>query len=682
METEQTRTVIKTKFKHILSKKDHVTIVRDAIERTNKIVENAYLFAKYVILEEFNEGKIISDVFDEKFAKLCFHVLTTSKGIKTQGRQMSEQSSCMLNSLYNRLENLKNNNVKFEDISKVNLSGILHYEASKMATMYSNNVIMRYMSYLKKYVRSKMYSIVLLENNVNSIKELSADERKKLQKHVYVVIEDLKTFNCEDIKCESRFRHIVTDGWGKIFPERQVIHIDQDIETDKTSYLEYMIRMNMYFENNKIKMMSPLCIRSQFFRKHITLDSKCVVDLLVDHNFVKHLKSDLETSTFVVNKKEYDWQLPKLKTKGSLLMSVKELFPKDMKDIFTTKEWKTIGALLKTEIFTRIFKIGVRNTKSPKLVLRDGTFVFNNHIDTDGYAVSVHYCEKSYYGEKYHPKPTKMKDLPYLTSLEKEKLEELQKKEYIVAGDPGKGNIMAFTDGRKVSSATNKTKMLYYTSAQRSQESYSIRNRKKLLKRLNFMDYNGRRYHEIQKNMSMHAKKSCHTSVFLEYIRKRKELSPSFEKIYVSKEHQRMRFRSYCGKASSTDKLMDKIEKYYGNNPLLILGNWGKNPNMKYTSPSPGVGLRRLIKRRFKDTYLIDERLTSTPCPCCEEKRLCHPLKRNNKDIHHLLRCENVNCQSRWWNRDVVGSLNILKVALYFLEKYERHPLFRLKTAS
>ena len=97
---------------------------------------------------------------------------------------------------------------------------------------------------------------------------------------------------------------------------------------------------------------------------------------------------------------------------------------------------------------------------------------------------------------------------------------------------------------------------------------------------------------------------------------------------------------------------------------LIAWGNWGRNPNLKGSSPTPGIGIRRSFERYYK-TETVNEYLTSQTCPCCKGEKCLHK-ERSHKgyEIHHLLRCTNDSCESRLWNRNVVGSYNILSKAL------------------
>ena len=116
-----------------------------------------------------------------------------------------------------------------------------------------------------------------------------------------------------------------------------------------------------------------------------------------------------------------------------------------------------------------------------------------------------------------------------------------------------------------------------------------------------------------------------------------------------------------------------KLENASKKTDQLVIGwgNWGKNPNViKGCCPTPGIGIRRRMECYFR-TVTICEHLTSQTCPCCNTEKTLEKVKRKKSDyeIHHLLRCKNDDCKSRLWNRNVVGSINILK---RFIEENER----------
>jgi hypothetical protein len=136
-----------------------------------------------------------------------------------------------------------------------------------------------------------------------------------------------------------------------------------------------------------------------------------------------------------------------------------------------------------------------------------------------------------------------------------------------------------------------------------------------------------------------------------------------------------------------TSNILENSSKVVSEEEKLIIGwgNWGKNPNaLKNGSPTPGIGIKRRFMSCF-DVETIDEHFSSQTCPCCKERSLKKfqavlnvPKKpKTNEtsekkliDIHHLLRCTNDKCKCRLWNRNVVGSYNILS---RFLDRKDQH---------
>ena len=158
---------------------------------------------------------------------------------------------------------------------------------------------------------------------------------------------------------------------------------------------------------------------------------------------------------------------------------------------------------------------------------------------------------------------------------------------------------------------------------------------------------------------------------------------------------RRRRYRAFWGRRSSEDKFLSRLEKAFGRGRYMLYGNWGRNPNLRNQPPSPGIGLRHRVHSRF-GTLTVHEAMTSSVCPCCESRGLEHPRSRWRKrvraveegqeehggeeyervEVHHLLRCPNEQCAHRWWNRDQLGALNIMKTGLHCLDTGSWAPSF------
>ncbi len=130
--------------------------------------------------------------------------------------------------------------------------------------------------------------------------------------------------------------------------------------------------------------------------------------------------------------------------------------------------------------------------------------------------------------------------------------------------------------------------------------------------------------------------------------------------------------------------LINNIKKIFGENIILILGNWSPSKQMRGLASTPNKGLFKKILSKIEG-YLFDEYKTTKVCNSCksehgtiqEKKRINpKPNKTNQILIHGLLRCKNEEC-SKLLNRDLNGSTNIGDGAIYYLNNREIHPAFR-----
>ena len=97
---------------------------------------------------------------------------------------------------------------------------------------------------------------------------------------------------------------------------------------------------------------------------------------------------------------------------------------------------------------------------------------------------------------------------------------------------------------------------------------------------------------------------------------------------------------------------------------------------------TPGISIKKKLAQYFK-VITIDEFKTSSICKCCEEKVDKFMIRDNPKPykkqekflVHSLLRCKNVNC-NKFWDRDILGSSNILKIGKEYIWNKTRPKIF------
>ena len=113
----------------------------------------------------------------------------------------------------------------------------------------------------------------------------------------------------------------------------------------------------------------------------------------------------------------------------------------------------------------------------------------------------------------------------------------------------------------------------------------------------------------------------------------------------------------------------DEIEKTFGKKEETILcyGNWSNPKQMKYMMPSIGIGLRRIISKRF-DVVLLNEFNTSKLCSCCHNK-LENFINKEGKKEHRLLLCQCCGSNGSksekitFMNRDINACKNMLNLS-------------------
>lgn len=305
-------------------------------------------------------------------------------------------------------------------------------------------------------------------------------------------------------------------------------------------------------------------------------------------------------------------------------------------------------------IWSKIFKVD-------KKVMNLKNYEYKT-IQTDGIGVSI--CFQKI-GKRYKEnKNVSDENEFYITDLDNGEIN-ICKNKKIVAIDPNKQSMVYMMD-------ENKNK-LRYTASQRRKESLRKRN-KNIIEREKFKN------DIISKETEM-SKFNCKTvnyNEFKEYIKHKTKLNEQLKEFYEKELFRKLKWRSFIYQRKSEDKFLNRIEEKFGlrENILLCYGNWSNTKQMKYTMPTKGVGLRRIISKRY-DTVLVDEYKTSKLCSKCH-KDLC-----NYNKIHRLLICQDCKCDGSesktvtFINRDINACMNIITISKSWLKNKTRPNSFK-----
>ncbi|KAJ2483946.1 hypothetical protein IWW56_000092 [Coemansia sp. RSA 2131] len=184
--------------------------------------------------------------------------------------------------------------------------------------------------------------------------------------------------------------------------------------------------------------------------------------------------------------------------------------------------------------------------------------------------------------------------------------------------------------------------------------------------------------------------------------------------------HRKLRLSAYVNRKRADQLLVNRLRKRFTPDAVFVMGNWGA-PMTRYHEPIRGKFWRTLLKRGGFTVYLINEHLTSSFCPICEERistflgvpnpRPWMRTKRPEVKCHGLLGCQSQKCMEffdtyedergylgkkkdesegekkgdvkrRLWNRDLAAVLNFRSILFSLRETGTVPARFQRKTKT
>lgn len=716
--------VIKRKITGFFKPKD-VPIIRQVVNDVHLIMTNASILVRAFYLSQFESKKDVMIIDKElisvacdvvqgkkksssrdntrfveaKLEKLQIHASKTNKPFsreieqtKLQNKKNNKNSKKIdlhdqLLSLYNELF-VDNNEDGLYVQSQFSLSHVLIYSIEQLVTAYKNNVILHFTKYpirvikcdlIKQGLKSKDASWIakkvvshMFYDNEQAFKE---DDNQKL---MVLFKKDI------DIVSELIRKYVV------LFPDKKTDDKPRcyDIASSHWVYLKKMVELNIMLETQFLdvdakyrKLLNPLPFHSTFVPMHVRLDTSGLVQLLS----TKESLNDFKRLYFL----EHGIDL-KITGKSDALSSFKKIFDREPNSneeegLFATSYWSHFTNLKICKQWKEL-EIEIEKQKKNRPYIKGKkpfkyeNYVFNNSIVTDGTSLSFQVCHITLFGRKDYAdsqkKKNKITNKAEEPTYDIEQLEDQLKGKKETSNDPGKKDLLALTDGFRT---------LCYTKGQRNQDTLLY------TRRINTQKRRKKKGVEAYEStvMNQFSSKSCISTEFFKYVRARKKKEKTLSSFYQAPMFRQFKYLVHTKQRSSEDKFINRVQKTFSkkyegepktcvtekmvrNNEVkvnsrddivIIWGNWGKtsHPNkLKGCEPSQGIGLIRSFLRFFM-IYIISEHLTSQTCPYCKEKRCMENPRLNGIVRHHLLRCSNDNCHSRWWNRNVLGAFNILE---------------------
>ena len=592
--------------------------IQDAVYRTNYITTKTSLLLRLWCLDKYHNGIDIPLINENTIKMSMKSILLSSRGPKPKNNNLL---------LLNEFKNL--HNFTLED--GVNLSSILDYYAITILTSIETNIKMHFFDYVNRFINS--YFKVFYEDEITN-KEF----KKQLFKDLYVVKNDILNGT---LKANVKFHNWINEYRFKIVPEEFEINYYYDVKATPQKYLKYMIFMNIELEKIEGKMYQFFPLQSSIIPNHIQIDTKSVIELLVDKGKKEYLdnievnKEFLWDKFFNITQKIKDYKFDNTIITDGYATSLRFIHNDYIEGEKIKKEKMKKGRKNAKE-FTEEEK---EKKKLDKKILQDEKKELNKLKQKD------------------KPKKIeKIQEFPYIDDVEKV---DLEGKHIFI--DPGKRSLFTMMD--------DDSKFYSYTNKQRVNETKRLKYQNILKKYRDELEITSK-----ENELSLYNSKSCNINKYREFITKKINTNEVLYKLYQNNKFRQYKWYAFINKKRTEDNMLNKIEKTYTKDSIIIIGDWSIGKQMKNFISTPNLSLKRKLQERFK-VYNIDEYRTSCLNYKTEElsKNLYLPDKRNKeRKMHSILTYKMENKRNGCINRDKNGCKNIQKVFNYYIEYDER----------
>jgi len=629
----------------IYNNKNVFNTIEDAIKRTNNIVIKSYMLLRLWILNKY-ESNVDIPIITKDTIKMSF------KAVMTNNKSPSGNNLLLFNELRDICKNYITD--KFEIGTK--LSTILNYYSITMMTSIENNIKNNFINYVNKYVNS--YFITKYQQEIRD-KEF----KKQLFKNLNILKKDLyeNTSNSIDI-----FREWLLDNRNKIVPfyNSNNDNIYKILKNTPQICFKNMIYMNIELNKLNKKQFQFFPLQSNTILRNIQIDTSSLLELFEDkvteaYKNIEIQKAIIWTKLFKLNHciKKYVFDYTII-TDGysTALRFLNQEYVEEVKDKKNKmKQGKTI-VNNRLRGLTKEDKI-----KEKKIIKEEKELIINNKKEEQKkLKEEEREREREKEREKTNKDNTNIKsvkekiikntikdEFPYIDDVNKDEL----KGNHIFI-DPGKRSLLTMMD--------DNNKFISYTNREHMERTKRLKYSNKLSTYKTTLGIT-----TFENTLSDFNSKSCVVEDFKNFIKKKLEVNEKVRELYNNNKFRQYKWYSFINKKRAEDNLLNKIEKEYSKEHIIIIGDWSIGKQMSNFISTPNITLKRKLKERFK-VYNIDEYRTS----ClnyktekrCENLILPSPITGNYYKMHSILTYKMENNRLGCINRDKNGCYNIKKL--------------------
>ena len=621
----------------IYNNKNVFNTIENAIKRTNNIVIKSYMLLRLWILKKY-ESNVDIPIITKDTIRMSF------KAVMTNNKSPSGNNLLLFNELRDICKNYITD--KFENGTK--LSTILNYYSITMITSIENNIKNNFINYVNKYVNS--YFITKYETEIKD-KEI----KKQLFKNLNILKKDLYENTNNSINI---FREWLLDNRNKIVPfyDSNNDNIYKILKNTPQICFKNMIYMNIELNKLNKKQFQFFPLQSNTILRNIQIDTNALLELFEDKVSDAFKNTEIQkaiiwTKIFKLNHsiKNYVFDYTII-TDGyaTALRFLNQDYVEIVKD--KNNKMKKCKAIVNNRLkgLNKEDKI-----KEKAIIKKEKELIINNKKDeqkklrAEEKAKTIKDTTNIKSVKEKIIKNTSKDEFPYIDDVNKD---ELQGKHIFI--DPGKRSLLTMVD--------DNNKFVNYTNREHMSRTKRLIYSKKLNTYKDTLGIN-----TFENTLSDFNSKSCIVEDFKKYINKKLEVNDKVKELYNNNKFRQYKWYSFINKKRAEDNLLNKIEKEYSKEHIIIIGDWSIGKQMNNFISTPNITLKRKLKERFK-VYNIDEFRTS--CLNYKTENRCEnlilPSNKTGKNykMHSILTYKMENNRLGCINRDKNGCYNIKKL--------------------
>ena len=510
-------------------------------------------------------------------------------------------------------------------LNSSHLSYILPILNDEMLRCFETNIKTHFLKYLCKYINVLIrYPLVDAVKNSKLTKEERKVQYQGINKEIRDIKNDIITMKIE--KSNEKYHKFIKDTIS-LFPKDSIKknNLIYNVKASPQKYILASLQLNKKIEDQSKKCYQVFCQRSNYVPKTITLNTSGLIEVIND---TKREIYGIGYSKMNNNAKRYQKQT-----------------------------WREILKLENKQLFNH----------------RD--YIFYNQIQTDGISCNLLLIRKDFYNKTYGQKlPEYDEDIEFeIKQLEKLTKDECEKhlSKKLIGIDPGKKDIITMVD--------EEGNYYSYSNCRRRNDTYSKRSNQIVLAE---KSKNDNEIIKTETKLSKFNKRTLSSNRFIDYLQEKQTHTKKLQEFYEKPLFRKLVLRRFCRTKSAEHTMLNEIEKKFGKNLLLGLGDWSINSSyqMKGCMPTPNKGISKLLMKRF-EVISVDEYKTSKLYNNDLTKELTNiKVKRGkkSKSIHTLL-TPTRNPNGVILNRDRNACKNILLIMKEFLQTQTRKAEFSRK---